>query len=44
MWLMGSVNVSHETDSNVNISPKMPSGVLECDLVMLQNDMLMILE
>ena len=28
---------------NVNISPKMSHGILECDSVMLQNDMLMIL-
>ena len=37
------VNVSHEMDSNLNISPKMSCGVLECDTVMLQNYMLMIL-
>ena len=28
---------------NLNISPKMSYGVLECDIVMLQNYMLMIL-
>ena len=28
---------------NLNISPKMSEGVLECDIVMLQNYMLMIL-
>ena len=28
---------------NLNISPKMPNGVLEGDIVMLQNYMLMIL-
>ena len=28
---------------NLNISPKMSHGVLECDIVMLQNYMLMIL-
>ena len=28
---------------NVNISPKMSHGMLECDTVMLQNDMLKIL-
>ena len=28
---------------NLNISPKMPYGVLECDIVMLQTSMLMIL-
>ena len=28
---------------NLNMSPKMSYGVLECDIVMLQNDMLMIL-
>ena len=27
---------------NLNISPKMSCGVLECDILMLQNDMLMI--
>ena len=39
----GYVNVSHEMDSNLNISPKMSYGVLECDMVMWQNYMLMIL-
>ena len=29
--------------SNLNISPKMSYGVLECDIVMLQNYMLKIL-
>ena len=28
---------------NLNISPKMSHGVLECDTVMLQNDVLMVL-
>ena len=28
--------------SNLNISPKMLNGVLECDIVMFQNYMLMI--
>ena len=28
---------------NLNISPKTPYGVLECDIVVLQNYMLMIL-
>ena len=28
---------------HLNISPTMPYGVLECDVVMLQNHMLMIL-
>ena len=28
---------------NSNISPKMSHGVLECDIVMLQNYMLMVL-
>ena len=28
---------------NLNISPEVPYGVLECDIVMLQNYMLMIL-
>ena len=43
VWLGGYVDVSHEMDSNLNISPKMSYGVLECDIVMLQNYMLMIL-
>ena len=43
VWLVGYVNVSHEIDNNLNISPKMSYGVLECDIVMLQNYMLMIL-
>ena len=42
-WLMEYMNVSHGTDSNLNMSPKRSHGVLECDIVMLQNDMLMIL-
>ena len=29
---------------NLNISPKMPNGVHECDIVMLQNCMPMILQ
>ena len=37
MWLVGYVNVSHERYSNLNSSPKMSCGVLECDVVMLQN-------
>ena len=40
MGLAGDVRVSHETNSSLNVSPKMSHGVLECD-VMLQNDMLM---
>ena len=36
------VNVMHEVDSNLNISPKVSYGVLECDIVMLQNCMLMV--
>ena len=39
----GDVNVSHEMDSNMNISPKVSYSVRECDIVMLQNYMLMIL-
>ena len=38
MWLVRYVNVSREMDSNLNISPKMSCGVLECDSVMLQSD------
>ena len=41
--LVGSVTVSHKTDGNLNISPKTSCGVLECDIVVLQNFMLMIL-
>ena len=36
-------NDSHEKDRNLNISYKMSRGVLECDVVMLQNYMLMVL-
>ena len=32
-----------EVDSNLNISPKVSYGVLECDIVILQDYMLMIL-
>ena len=42
VWLVGYMNVLHEMDSNLNISPKMSYGVLECD-IMLQNYMLMVL-
>ena len=42
-WLVGYVNVSHEMDCNLNVSLKMSYGVLECDVVMLQNHMLMVL-
>ena len=31
-WV-GYVNVSHEMDSNLNTSPEMSYGVLECDIV-----------
>ena len=31
------MNVSHEMGSNLNIPSKMSYGVLECDIVMLQN-------
>ena len=37
------MNVSHEMDGNLNILPKMSDGVLECDTVMLQNYMFMII-
>ena len=43
MWLVGNVNVPHEMDSDLNISPKMSHRVLECDIVMLEKCMLMIL-
>ena len=36
------MNASHEMGSNFNISPKMSYGVLDCDIVTLQNDMLII--
>ena len=39
----GYVNVSHEMDGNLNISPKISYGVLECDIAMLQNHMPLIL-
>ena len=35
--------VSHEMDNNLNMSLKMSHGVLECDIVTLQNHTLMIL-
>ena len=31
------MNVSHEMDSNLNMSQKMSYGMLECNIVMLQN-------
>ena len=37
------MNVSHEMDSNLNISPKMLYDVLECDIIMLQSYTLEIL-
>ena len=37
------MNVSQEMDSNLNISPNVSYSVLECDIVMLQNYMVMIL-
>ena len=33
----------HERDGNLNVSPKMSHGVLECDIVVLQNQVLTIL-
>ena len=41
-WLGGYGNVSHELDNHLNVSRGMSYGVLECDIVMLQNYMLMI--
>ena len=43
MWWGGYVNVLRELDNNLSISPKMSEGVLECDIVTLQNYMLIIL-
>ena len=40
--MVGHGNVSHEMDRNLNVSPEMSYGVLECDIVMLQNYMLTI--
>ena len=37
------MKVSYQMVSNVNIPPKTSQGVLECDSVVLQNGMLMIL-
>ena len=42
MWLGNNMGVIIYS-SNLNISPKMSYGVLECHTVTLQNDMLMIL-
>ena len=35
--------LAREMDSHLNMSPNMSHGVLECDIVMLQNYVLMIL-
>ena len=43
MSVVGRVRVSHEVDSSWNVSPRRSHGVLECDTVVLQNYMLMIL-
>ena len=32
-WWVRELSISHEIDSNLNISPKMSCGVLECDIV-----------
>ena len=37
------LNLTHEMDSNLSISPKMSYGVLEHDIAMLQNYIFMIL-
>ena len=39
----GYLNVSHEMGSNLHVSPKMSYGVLDRDIVVVQNYMLMIL-
>ena len=43
VWSVGFVNVSREMDSSLNMSANVAYGGLECDMVMLQNYMLMIL-
>ena len=40
---VGHMNALLERDSHVNVSPTMSYGVLKCDIVLLQNYMLMIL-
>ena len=40
--LAGYVNVSREMDSNLNVSPEMSQGLLECGVALLQNFLLMI--
>ena len=35
--MVGYMNVSPEMDSNLNMSPKLSHGVLECGSAMLQN-------
>ena len=42
MWLVGNDMDVITYSFNLNISPKMPYDVLECDIVMLRNYMLMI--
>ena len=43
MWLVGNDMGVINHSFNWNISPKMSYGVLDCDIVRLQNYMLMIL-
>ena len=43
MRLVGDGTVSQEMGGNLNISPEMAYGSLECDIVMFQKYMLVIL-
>ena len=43
VWLVGNNMGAIIYSFNLNISPKVPYGVLECDAVVLQNYMLMLL-
>ena len=43
VWLVGYMNVSHEMDNYLTVSPEMSYDVLKHAIVMLHNYMLMIL-